>query len=197
MIGPPQENIGRCHRCGYELCSAPVVPSLESAMSFQAATDSLFGGLTLPYGNSLLKLSELLELAHWMLGVLRSAARGQGSCISGFFDKLGVSLETLHPPPTGLPFEYLAPGERARLLSNVWKMVQAGPDRLISAAAQDEIRRSLLIPRSGRVPIALAQLETVLKVSPRGRGGHLHSNSPRTPSSVLMRWNRLLRKFQR
>lgn len=197
LIGPPQENIGRCHRCGYELCSAPVGPSLASAMSFQASTDSLFGGLTLPYGNSRLNLSEWFELAHWMLGVLRCAARDHGSRISSFFDKLDVSVETLHPPPTGLPFEYLAPGERASLLSNVWKMIQAGPDKLISAAVQEEIRRSLLIPQSGRLPFALAQLATVLKVSRQGRGGHLHSGSPRPPSSVLMRWNRLLRKFQR
>ncbi|TRO37829.1 hypothetical protein EQ845_04895 [Pseudomonas putida] len=166
-------------------------------MSFQATTDSLFGGLTQPYGNSPLKLNEWFELAHWMLGVLRSAARDRGSCISGFFDKLDVDLEALHPPPTGLPFEFLTPDERASLLSNVWKMIQAGPEKLIGAAVQEKVRRSLLIPQSGRLPSTVVKLDAVLKISQRGRGGHAHSGAPRSPSSVLMRWNRLLRKFQR
>lgn len=197
LINPPREDIGYCHRCGEMLSSALVEPALPNAAAFQETTDGLFDGLMQVYGDSQLDLREWFELAHWMLGILRRAARSNRPCLSGFFDKLQVSLEELRQPPTGLPFEYLTPGDRANLLSSVWNMMLVGPDKLISATAQEKIRSSLLMPRSCHLPSALTQLATVLKVSQKGGGGHPHPNSPRSPSSVLMRWNRLLRKFQR
>lgn len=197
LIKPPREDIRHCHRCGYMLSSAPIEPANPNAAMFQETTDGLFDGHTQPYGTDQLDLREWFELAHWMLGILRNAARANSDCFSRFFDKLQVGLHALRRPPTGLPFEYLTPSDRASLLSNVWHLTLAGPDQLISAAVEEKVSYSLLIPHSYQLPSSLAGLATVLKISQKGSGGHLHSSSPRSPSSVLMRWDRLLRKFQR
>jgi len=197
LIKPPREDVGHCHRCGFILSSASVEPALPNAAKFQTITDGLFDGHAQRYGNSRLDLCEWFELAHWMLGILRNATRANGPGNSRFFDKLQVNLSGLRQPSTGLPFEYLNPDNRAKLLSNVWSMMLSGPDRLISAAAEEHVSYSLLMPRSCQLPPALAELASALNISQKRSCGHPHPDVPRSPSSVLMRWNRLLRKFQR
>lgn len=197
LVKPPKEDIGHCHRCAAALSKAIVQPESPDAAAFQTSTDGLFGGRTQQYGDVQLDLCAWFELAHWMLGILRSAVRSANPCISCFFENLQVHLDTLHQPSTGLRFELLSPVERANLLSDVWKMISVGPERLISAATQYTIRSSLLMPRSCRMPVALDELALVLQARQRGMSGHIHPDTPRSPASVLMRWNRLLRKFQR
>ena len=197
LIKPPREDIGCCQRCGYMLSTAPVESAMPDAAAFQETTDGLFDGHKQRYGASQLDLREWFELAHWMLGILRKSARTNRACVSDFLNKLHVSLEVLRQPSTGLPFEYLTPNDRASLLSNVWQMTLAGPDQLICAAAEEKVSFSFLVPHSHPLPSALAGIAAVLKISQKGSGGHPHSNAPRSPSSVLMRWNRLLRKLQR
>ncbi|MGY3326258.1 TniQ family protein [Pseudomonas sp. TE3911] len=197
LVTQPRKEIGHCHRCGYRLSSAPVDQALPHAARFQEVTDGLFAERTQSYGDTQLDLRAWLELAHWMLGILRSGARSSSPCTSAFFYRLNVNLDMLRQPATGLRFELLNPSERSSLLSDVWNMVQVGPDILMDAAAQEEVRSSLLMPRASHLPAALKGLAAVLKVSHKGVGGHLHPDAPRSPSSVLMRWNRLLRKFQR
>ncbi|MEE4675878.1 hypothetical protein V2K57_15785 [Pseudomonas alliivorans] len=179
------------------MSSAPVDQALPHAARFQEVTDGLFAERTQSYGDTQLDLRAWLELAHWMLGILRSGARSSSPCTSAFFYRLNVNLDMLRQPATGLRFELLNPSERSNLLSDVWNMVQVGPDMLMDAAAQEEVRSSLLMPRASHLPAAIKGLAAVLKVSHKGVGGHLHPDAPRSPSSVLMRWNRLLRKFQR
>ncbi len=197
LVKPPREDIGHCHRCGYALSLAPNVSENPDAAMLQRATDELFEGRTLPYGAAQLDLREWFELARWMLGILRNAAHSKRAGVLDFLGKLHVSLEALRQPPTGLPFEYLTPSDRASLLSNVWLMTLAGPEQLISAAIEEKLSFSFLMPHSYPLPSALSTLAALLKISQKGSGGHRHPAAPRSPSSVLMRWNRLLRKFQR
>ncbi|WP_256244923.1 hypothetical protein [Pseudomonas sp. PH1b] len=197
MITPPQETLGQCHRCEYELRRASTEAVQPNALSFQRATDGLFSSPARRYGDHLLLLTEWLALSRWMIGILRTAARAPSPCTHMFFRELGVNLTDLEPPPTGLPFEYLSPAERASLLANVWSMLEVGPERLIPLAERERIRPSLLLPRDGELPASLAGLGAVLKSARRLNNRPSPSDNPRSVKSVLMRWQRLLRKFQR
>lgn len=197
LLTPPEETLGRCHRCGYELRFASTQSLLLNALSFQRTTDGLFSRPALRYGDRHLLLTEWLTLSHWMIGILRTAARAPSPCMEMFFRELGVDLAELKPPPTGLPFEYLSPVDRASLLANVWSMLEIGPERLMVVAERERIRPSLLLPRSGELPASLAGLAAVLKGKRRRTNSQPQIDNPRSPKSVLMRWQRLLRKFQR
>ncbi|MHA6578475.1 TniQ family protein [Pseudomonas yamanorum] len=197
LLHPPEETIGRCHRCGYDLSRASPKVASDNALKFQSATDGIFFGAPARYGEYRLALAQWLSLSRWMIGILRSAMKAQSPCTKNFFRELGVSLESLRPPSTGLPFEFLAPSERADLLTNVWNMLQAGPDRMMLLAEQERIRASLLLPRSGEVPIPLAAFARPLQTKKRHSSIQSRLDEPRPPKSVLMRWHRLLRKFQR
>ncbi|VVQ03594.1 hypothetical protein PS925_02552 [Pseudomonas fluorescens] len=197
LVAPPQETLGRCHRCGYELHCAPTHGGQANALSFQRATDGLFFLPVRRYGDQPLLLTEWLGLSRWMIGILRTAARAPSSRTQTFFNELGVDLTDIKPPSTGLPFEFLTPADRAVLLSNVWSMLAAGPERLIAVAECECIRPSLLLPRAGELPASLAGLRAVLKSRRRLNYRQSPIDNPRSVKSVLMRWQRLLRKFQR
>ncbi len=197
LVAPPQDTLGRCHRCGYELSQARTEAANANALSFQNATDGLFSGAPLQYGDHRLMLIDWLFLSRWMIGILRCAVRGRSSCTKIFFQELGVSLGGVNPPPTGLPFEYLSPEDRAALLANVWCMLKVGPESLVSVAERECIRPSLLLPRSGELPASLAPLTTVLRSKRRRTSTRIEIGNPRSPKNVLMRWHKLLRKFQR
>ncbi|TKK12531.1 hypothetical protein PflCFBP13510_07430 [Pseudomonas fluorescens] len=197
LISPPKETLGRCHRCEYELRCASTEGAEVNALSFQRATDGLFSRPALHYGDHLLLLKEWLALSRWMIAILRTAARAPSSCAQMFFRELGVNLTDLKPPPTGLPFEYLSPADRASLLANVWSMLEVGPERLMAVAERERIRPSLLLPRAGELPVSLSGLDAVLKSMRHRNNRQSPIDNPRSVKSVLMRWQRLLRKFQR
>ncbi|MFV0932746.1 TniQ family protein [Pseudomonas jessenii] len=197
LVNPPDETLGRCHRCGYELRLAMTQAASVNALNFQSATDGLFSGPPIRYGDRRLLLSEWLFLSRWMIGILRIAARERSPCSKSFFLEMGVNVDGLYPPETGLPFEYLAPHDRATLLANVWRMLRVGPDRLVNIAQRECTRPSLLLPRSGKLPASLAALATVLRSKRHRSNPRPQIDNPRSTKSVLMRWHRLLRKFQR
>lgn len=197
LITPPKLDLGRCHRCGYELKLATPGAVEEGALRFQIATDDLFDSGHRRYGRCRLALAEWLALAKWMLGVLRAAGRANSACTHYFFDELGVSLEGSSRPTTGLAFEYLSPVERGKLLSDVWSMIETGPRRLIAVAKREHVRPSLLIPRKAPLPDSLSELSSVLNECRYKQCPKNHIDKPRSPDSVLMRWQRLLRKFER
>lgn len=197
LLVPPDQTLGRCHRCGYELGLASTEMAPVKALNFQLAADELFSKSSLRYGGNHLVLSEWFALSRWMIGILRTAARAPSPCTEMFFRELGVNLPELRPPPTGLPFEYLSPVDRAGLLTHVWSMLEVGPERLMAVAECERIRPSLLLPRSGELPSSLAGLGAVLKSNRRRNYNPSPVGKPRSVKSVLMRWQRLLRKFQR
>ncbi len=197
LLSPPELDLGRCHRCGYELRLASPGGVEEDALRFQLATDALFFAVPQFYGQQRLALNQWLALAKWMIGVLRAGASAHSSCTNSFFEGLGVSHKNLVSPSTGLAFEYLPPSERGILLANVWRMIQAGPEQLLKLARRDDIRPSLLIPRTASLPTALAELRSVLKPQRQNHDVKNHTEQPLSPDRVLMRWQRLLRKFER
>lgn len=197
LLAPPEETIGRCHRCAYDLGQASSQMALSSALEFQNATDGFFFGVPSRYGNSRLAVSQWFSLSRWMIGILRSAVRTQSPCTKHFFNELGVSLDSLRPPTTGLPLEYLPPMERADLLASVWSMIQAGPERLLELAERERIRASLLLSCSRELPVPLTALSKILQNKRHQPSIQSRLDKPRSPKSVLMRWQRLLRKFQR
>lgn len=197
LVAPPRENLCRCHRCGYQLSQTTTGVASANALRFQEATDSLFFGPPLRYGGHHLLTTEWLSLSRWMIGILRSAARARSKSSEGFFRELGVDMERLHAPATGLPFEYLPPEDRALLLANVWCMLKIEPDRLVELAEREHMPASLLLPRSRELPPSIARLATMLNSKRRSSSKRVQNDSPRSPQNVLMRWHRLLRKFQR
>lgn len=197
LIMPPEIDLARCHRCKFELKLASSEASVCDALVFQNAADGLFAGKPQYYGHDVLSISDWFHLSKWMLGALRSAARARSSGTKRFFNCLGINLDDFTAPATGLPFEYLTPKERAYLLSSVWLILQAGPERFVEAAAHNSAAPSLLLSPWEESPGPLADLETALRSRQPVEKERHQDDAPRSHKNVMMRWHRLLRKLQR
>ncbi len=197
LLTPPEEDLGRCHRCRFELKSAMGRTISSDAMCLQYAADRLLAGETQFYGDERLGVPDWFYLCRWMLGILRSAARARSSSSKQFFQRLNVDFEALTRPSTGLPFQYLTPMDRAHLLADTWKMIQAGPESLAQACSEFSIAPSLMPLPAGNPPAWVMSIIVGLQ-GRRSKGDiHHHADAPRSGKSVLMQWHRLLRKTKR
>ncbi len=197
MLEPPETGLTRCHRCRFELTLASTTAADMKALRFQQAADELLCGNPQMYGEEPLLISDWFYLSKWMVGVLRSAERARSLCTKGFFADFGINFDVLIAPATGLPFEYLKPEDRARLLANVWLILQAGPERFVQGAARECIAPSLFPRLPENAPACLTTLISELRALHKRAATSKKIEAPRSQKSVLMRWQRLLRKIQR
>lgn len=197
LLMPPDLDLGCCHRCHYELASASAQPALMPALDFQETADGLFSGRQAVYGSHLLELEEWFYVCRWLLGILRWAARFHSACTRPFFTSFDVDYMGLTVPALGLPFQYLPPGDRARLLRDTWAMLQAGPEKLSAAAQRLPVPLSMMRLPAGDPPACVQSIFAVLHGRHNTEAVHHRAHADHTTSNVLMQWQRLLRKLQR
>ena len=189
-------SLGTCHRCGAALNDGTRCDAAVAALAFQRYVDESIGRWPL-YGSSPLDFRDWLTVARTMVSFAQAAVRRHSAAAERFFESLGIPLESLQPIPVGLPLEYLPPAERSVLLSIVWVIMSAGPQRFIEAARHESLPASTLhLPSSGSPPVLL-DLVAALQ-SPRH---HLVSCVDRkktsSPAQTLRMWLRLKRKVRR
>jgi len=197
LLTCPHTNLARCHRCGFELRRAKTGTLSGDALLFQHAADTTLIEGVAAYGKELLDVTDWFYLCRWLLGILRSSAKTRSDCMRGFFDSLNIDFDALTLPVIGLPFEYLSPSDRAGLLANMWRMLRAGPERLLEASGLVPIAPSSIPQPVGLAPECVASFLSTLRPGRQKADNGRRKGMPRAVSNVVMRWQRLLRKFQR
>ncbi|WP_408980897.1 TniQ family protein [Pseudomonas sp. B21-009] len=185
-----------CHRCGAPLSDNTRSAFVEAALAFQRFVDEGIGRHPM-YGTLPLDFRDWLTVARTMVSFAQAALRHHSVAAVRFFESLGIALETLHPVSLGLPLEYLAPAERAVLLSIVWVIMSAGPDRFIEVARRESLPASTLhIPLNGAPPVLL-ELAAALQAPRHHLAGGVGCGHPSSPARTLRMWLRLKRKVRR
>lgn len=165
-------------------------------MSFQAFADGACRSGAV-YGQKQLSFSDWMGVARAMISFLQNAVSHPSLSIQRFCRDIGVEISLLQPSSLGLPFEYLAPAERAGLLGQAWVIMQAGPERLMELAARAELPVTAFpLPRKGAPQILLEMVSVLTRHNQRKPGRKSHRQS-RTPFEVWRMWHRLQRRTRR
>lgn len=192
----PGGTLSRCHCCAKLLGSCPRTPFSSPALAFQLFADKS-RDRSVAFGRIELSFPEWMLVARVMIGFLQMAAKYCSAEATRFFRSMDIDASTFRSTPTGLPFEYLEPAERAGLLGNVWTIMCAGPERFMDLAASASLPASLLPIPARRVPKVLLSMKSVLKAHPRTALDRHSYEQPRNQRQVLRMWLRLQRRMHR
>lgn len=188
--------LSECYQCGHSLGVASPEPLVESALAFQAFADVSSRSTTF-YGRLPLSFSEWMCIARFMVSYLLNATRQSTSGSRKFCKAIGVDASKLQLSLLGLPFEYLAPSERAGLLGQAWVIMQAGPERFMELAAEAELPISVFpLPTIG-APEILMQMVSVLHQHTQHRPSRPCRRQTHAPFEVWRMWYRLQRRTHR
>ncbi|WP_440778804.1 TniQ family protein [Pseudomonas syringae] len=194
----PTGKLSLCHRCLAPLSDAPHVASFGGAPLFQEHVDALHGR-PVSYGLEDVSFCDWMFIARAMVSLLQllvrqHSKRGMDFCrlmsLEGYLDAI--------PSATGLPFEFLSPGDRSVLLGFVWAIMQAGPERFIESALEVSLPVSAFALPSGRsAPAVLSRIALSLTRHSARSARTTLDLKPSAPSSVLRMWERLQRRIRR
>lgn len=195
LLGP-ESQLTHCSACGFSLGMCARTSPSPDALAFQQYADALVSEVGL-YGNVKLGFAQWMRVARAMISLLQVAARRRSDVLVRFCEKLGVDIFSMSPSLLGLPFEYLAEADRARLLAGAWMMMSAGPDRFMSEASRASLPVTALhIPANG-APDILIEMAGALKIHSPRRPTTRDLSQPRTQLEVLRMWLRLTRRMRR
>lgn len=186
----------QCHACGAELGACARTAPLAGALAIQQYADQM---ITAPglFGDVALDFTQWMRVARAMVSLLQVAARQRSESALQLCRCLGVDTAVITPALLGLPFEYLAQSERARLLAGAWAMMVAGPDRFMSEASRVSLPVSALHVPSRGAPDILMRMAGALKIHPSHRPNQRNLDHPRAQLEVLRMWLRLTRRMKR
>lgn len=186
----------QCHACGALVGTCARTAPLAGAFAIQQYVDELIAAPG-SFGNITLDFTQWMRVARAMISLLQVAARQRSGAMLQLCENLGVDTASLTPALLGLPFEYLAQPERARLLAGAWAMMTAGPDRFMSEASRVSLPVSALhVPAHG-APDILIRMASELKIHSPHRPNQRNQDHPRTQLEVLRMWLRLTRRMRR
>ncbi|EOG7777832.1 TniQ family protein [Pseudomonas aeruginosa] len=192
----PGRPLSECHHCGQSLATASPEPLVEPALAFQAFADVASQSAAL-YGGTRLSFSEWMGIARVMISFLQYVIRHPSVSTQRFCQDIGVETSLLRPSSLGLPFEYLAPAERAALLGQAWVIMQAGPERFMEVAARAELAITTFpLPANG-APEILMEMVSALTRRPLHKPGRQIHRQLHTPLEVWRMWHRLQRRTHR
>ncbi len=192
------KDAGRCHACASKLASAPIEQAEEDTLAFQEAADAVvlqgWGSYDSPDSAP---AGEWLAMARFFVGLARRAAASRLDVLERLLAKLGIDARELHPPETGLPLEMLPPRERAMLFRAAWRMIRAGPRRLVEAAHSSGATLRTLADRPGKAPSVLLERawQAIPAGAPRERRPPSKRSRPLSRQAVMRKWARLKRKW--
>lgn len=187
-----------CANCKRDLREAQAVRIGTDALSFQLAADQVVRAGRGPYGITQLHSTEWFALSRYFVALLRKTLLGKSQGLVALAKELGVDMETMATPATGLPLELLPVHERASLLAGAWRMLEAGPGRFLDAAMKSYLLAPSLHERRQPVP---ACIDNIISALP-GKGGISRNRdkqpllTPRSRQAVIRMWARLLRKIR-
>lgn len=188
-----------CASCKLDLCEGVAVKVEANAFAFQLAADQVIRYGQGQYGITILHSAEWFVLSRYFVALLRKALPGKTVGLVALARTLGVDIEDMSAPATGLSLELLPVQERAELLAGSWKMLMAGPERFIDAAKAASLSVTSLHERRQPVPACIAVIISALPDKGaifRRRDKQHRPPKPRCRQAVLRMWARLLRKMR-
>lgn len=191
-------NLAICPRCHADLRLAVPVQADPYAVSFQETADSARVDGCGRFGDVRLAAGEWFNLAHHVAGLLRWASEGKSKAVVTMLRTLGVDMERLTPPASGLALELLPPPERAAYLGLAGRILALGPDIFLAAAVDAGLSRQGLKANASVLPSSLNRIAACLPSKPHDRKSSLpcRIKKPRPRPVVLRMWVRLQRKLQ-
>ncbi|WP_084488308.1 TniQ family protein [Pseudomonas sp. CFII64] len=192
----PGALMSNCHQCGKGLSSFHRLPAAPQALAFQMLVDRSCGK-PMCFGNIELCFRDWMSTARAMITFLQTAARHPSANVERFCEAIGFDPAWRQRTLSGLPFEYLRPGERARLLGNVVVIMQAGPEKFMEMAINASLPESILPLPVSNAPRLLIHMASVLTKHPRKTTSQTCHKPSHDQRQVLRMWIRLQRRVRR
>lgn len=192
-------NVTICASCKRDLREAATASGEPDALAFQQAADHVVRNGHGLYGITNLHSNEWFTLSRYFVTLLRKVVLGKIAGLITLTKTLGVDMEAITPPATGLPLELLPVRERAELLAAAWRILEAGPERFREAAIAASLAASSLHER--RQPV-LPCIDSIISelpakgVTTRSRNNRHKMPKPRSRQAVQRMWARFLRKMR-
>lgn len=186
-----------CATCKFDLRKSATVVHTPTARAFQQAADEILANKQGSCGASRPSVGHWLELSRYFVMLLRKVALRRTDGLVVFAKALGVDVDNLQPPATGLALELLPVAERTMLLADTWKMLKVTPDHFLSAATRASLTRSSLCERHQPIPELIATIIEALpeKFVSRQRKTQSNASKPRSRQTVMRIFARLQRKM--
>ena len=192
------DDMAICATCKGDLREVSVMTIDSGALTFQQGADQVVMYGQGQYGINALSSGEWFALSRYFVMLLRKVALGKSDGLTSFVSALGIDVNALVPPATGLALELLPVRERALLLASAWRMLQAGPERFLEAARDALLSAQSLREKSSSVPQCIQDLvhELTDRHISRIRNKKGDIPNPRSRQAVMRMWARLQRKVE-
>jgi hypothetical protein len=186
-----------CATCKSDLREANSVVLPLSALAFQQAADEVLSAGKGLYGTEKFYTCDWFELSRYFVMLLRKVAHMKNEGLLTFVNRLGVNVDSLWSPATGLALELLPVEERAQLLAGAWKMLDTGPECFLASATGARLTRESFHYQNHQVSDLIATLIETLpgKSISRTRRTQGNMDRPRSRQSVMRMFARLQRKL--
>lgn len=133
LLSPPAKHVAICFSCGLDLREAHCCKANPAALSFQIRASKAVNARYAYFGTKSIPAMEWFALSGHLVRLMRTAAMGRHGALYATFQQLGLSNLNMSPL-SGLRFELLPISERATLLANLFRLLEAGPIQFSNAA---------------------------------------------------------------
>lgn len=196
-LSPLDDDMAVCAICKHDLRKTTSMRIDSDALAFQQFADQVIILGKGQFGGNSLSTDEWLSLSRYFVMLLRKVATKRPHGLTSFVNALGVDVESIVPPATGLALELLPVRERIALLAGAWRMLQAGPECFHEAAKAACLAAQSLREKKSSVPRCLQNLirdlpDRCTSRSCREKGD---APNPRSRIAVMRMWARLKRKI--
>lgn len=187
-----------CATCKCDLREAIAMKIDSDALAFQQDADQVVMHGQGRYGINSLSSDEWFALSRYFVMLLRKVALGKSDGLTSFVSALGVDVDGIAPPATGLALELLPVHERAVLLASAWRMLLAGPEHFHGAAKAASLSTQSLREKSQPVPRCIQGIIHDLSNRRTSRTCKEKGDipNPRSRQAVMRMWARLQRKIE-
>ncbi|WP_371873110.1 TniQ family protein [Geomonas silvestris] len=190
-----------CASCKSDLRDGHVAQTKARALAFQTLADQALCGVGVCYGSDQLTAREWFNLCRFFLTLLRKSLRSRPLRLVELIATLGVDIEQLSTPATGLPLELLPAHERDSLLAATSQLLNLGPAVFLEAAIAVGLTKASLCDVKQSPPASIDHILSRLPTTSKTFRKILETPSFRRikpcPKGVIMRkLARLQRKMR-
>lgn len=198
LINPEQRFINYCHFCCYKLDDRGLhIEPNEAAYRFQLLSDQVC------HVKQGVVLGKIVSIADWfdyllfLINLTRIALKNNNHMFGKLLTKLGINLEYMSFPKTGLRFDFLPLEERVILLECSYYLSQVVPNDWLGCCKELGItQNSFQWSKNTVTPKAFSQVYDQLpKVQTRKHIKRSENTHPTSPEAVMTAWHRLKRKI--
>lgn len=198
LISPEQRFINYCHSCCHKLDKAIllVVPS-EAVYQFQLLANQVFHHKRGVVLENVVNIGDWFDYLLFLINLIRIALKNPNYMFGKLLLKLGINLEDLAPPKTGLRFDFLPVEERAMLVGLAYHLLQITfHDWVYYCKELNITQNSFQWSTRTVVPKAFSQVYNQLpKVPTRKYIEQSNDIQTTSPEAVMTAWSRLKRKI--